>query len=166
MKIETRFDLGGKFLYYRISVVSPINDFVPCPKCDGKGFFKGSGGQKHKCRSCETFGRNNSLLVPGFIPGEPTGFVPGANRTVIEIRVGTIHEIRISGSVDEPCINLVYDYDYDGDPSVTEDEAFTDLETVLAKASAEYLERKECFDKAGWGKFGGVIFMDSMEGFL
>jgi hypothetical protein len=156
MKIETRFDIGQRFLVYNITTERMNYRFVKCEKCDD-GIYLGPKGQKHRCRSCDTMGAFK-FLPRGYLmdhDSATSGRVMVPERVVINIQEVEVEEIRITLDGKEPCVSYVYEFDYDGDNMVGDDQIYLTVEEVIAAALAD---QTLTYRISKMAPFGGVVY--------
>lgn len=156
MKIETKYDIGQRFLVPEVSTESLDYSFMKCDKCEG-GVFLGPKGQKHNCRVCSPGRSSFPLLPPGHVVERVThqSTFSRNDRTVITIKEVEVESLKIYQDGEGYHVSYIYDSDYDGDLSVPEEMMYMTVEDAILSVLSDEHFKHRC---GPLSPFGGVVF--------
>lgn len=162
VKLETRRGFDDHFFYFELKSVTAERDFVKCAKCNGTGYFRGTQGQRHQCRACDSAQRYYPFLPQGYVMDPGHSPLPRNSRLVIQITRAQVWSISLSDAGDgQVQINYVYDHDYDGDISLEESSTYDTYEQAIEAAHKTYDENPQFY--AHKGPITGVLFATQIE---
>lgn len=154
MKIETKRNLGDTFYRAYVNVSTSVLDFIPCPECEGKAFFRGKGGQKHPCQKCANQQTYYPYLPNGWVPGRHDHSIFDTEPQTFHQRIFVTRETVDSIKIDREGISYVYDIDYEGDLLWQEVLAADTVEEAIELATREFYK----YERADRKISPGVIF--------